>query len=89
MHLSSAFDASVSYDQIPPLLPDRNRNVNMYSEEIINLSMFSITSPLWSTSQSSTGPEVRVRFLALPDVLRSSGAGTGSTQPREYNWGAT
>jgi hypothetical protein len=30
-----------------------------------------------------------VRFLSLPDFLRSSGSGTGSTQPREYNWGAT
>jgi hypothetical protein len=29
--------------------------------------------------------EVRVRFQALPDFLRSSGSGTGSTQPREYN----
>jgi hypothetical protein len=29
-----------------------------------------------------------VRFPALPDFLRSSGSGTGSTQPREYNWGA-
>jgi hypothetical protein len=32
----------------------------------------------------SGGP---VRFLALPK--KSSGSGTGSTQPREYNWGAT
>jgi hypothetical protein len=31
----------------------------------------------------------RVRFPALPDFLRSSGSGTGSTQPREYNWRAT
>jgi hypothetical protein len=31
----------------------------------------------------------RVRFPALPDSLRSSGSGTGSTQHREYNWGAT
>jgi hypothetical protein len=31
-------------------------------------------------------PEVRVRFLALPGVfLRSSGTGTGSTQPRDDN----
>jgi hypothetical protein len=36
-----------------------------------------------------TDPEVRVWFPALPDFLRSSGSGTGSTQPREYNWGAT
>jgi hypothetical protein len=37
----------------------------------------------------ATDPEVRVRFPALPDFLRSNGSGTGSTQPREYNWGAT
>jgi hypothetical protein len=29
-------------------------------------------------------PEVLVRFPALPDFL-STGSGTGSTQPREYN----
>jgi hypothetical protein len=33
----------------------------------------------------ATDPEVRVRFSALPDFPRSSGSGTGSTQPREYN----
>jgi hypothetical protein len=37
----------------------------------------------------ATDPEIRVRFPALPDFLRSSGSGTGSTQPREYNWGVT
>jgi hypothetical protein len=31
----------------------------------------------------------RVRFSGLPDFLRSSGSGTGSTQPREDNWGVT
>jgi hypothetical protein len=30
-------------------------------------------------------PEVRVRFPALPDFLRSSGSGTGFIQLREYN----
>jgi hypothetical protein len=30
----------------------------------------------------ATDPEVR--FPALPDFLRSSGSGAGSTQPREY-----
>jgi hypothetical protein len=46
---------------------------------------------LWSSGQNSpaTDPDVRVRFLVLPDYLRSSGSGTGSSQPREYNWGAT
>jgi hypothetical protein len=33
----------------------------------------------------ATDPEIRVRFPALPDFLRNSGSGTGSTQPREYN----
>jgi hypothetical protein len=37
----------------------------------------------------SKGPEVRVRFPALPNFLRSTGSGTGATQPREYNWGPT
>jgi hypothetical protein len=33
----------------------------------------------------ATDPEDPVRFPALPDILRSSGSRTGSTQPREYN----
>jgi hypothetical protein len=37
----------------------------------------------------ATDPEVWVRFPAPPDFLRSSGSGMGSTQPHEYNWGAT
>jgi hypothetical protein len=47
--------------------------------------------PLWSTGQSSWLQIQRswVRFPALPDFLRNSGSGTGSTQPREDNWGAT
>jgi hypothetical protein len=47
--------------------------------------------PLWSSGQSSwlQIQRSRVWFPALPDFLRSSGSGTGSTQPREDNWGAT
>jgi hypothetical protein len=33
----------------------------------------------------ATDPGVRVQFPALPDFLKSSGSGTGSTQPRKYN----
>jgi hypothetical protein len=33
----------------------------------------------------ATDADGRVRFPALPDFLRRSGSGTGSTQPREYN----
>jgi hypothetical protein len=48
-------------------------------------------SPRWSSSQNSwlQTQESRVRFQTLSDFLRSSGSGTGSTQPREAKWGAT
>jgi len=47
--------------------------------------------PLWSSGQSFwlQIQRSRVRSPALPDFLSSSGSGTGSTQPREVNWGAT
>ena len=47
--------------------------------------------PLWSSGQSFwlQIQRSRFRFPALPDFLSSSGSGTGSTQPREVNWGAT
>jgi hypothetical protein len=44
---------------------------------------------LWSWSEFlATDPEARVRFPAYQKT-KSSGSGTGFTQPREYNWGAT
>jgi hypothetical protein len=48
-------------------------------------SVEGIASVVYWPEFLATGPEVRVRFHALPDFLRSSGSGTGSTQPREYN----
>jgi hypothetical protein len=50
-----------------------------------------VRPPLWSSGQSFwlQIQRSRVRSLALPDFLSSSGSGTGSTQPREVNWGAT
>ena len=47
--------------------------------------------PLWSSGQSFwlQIQRSRVRSPALPDFLSSSRSGTGSTQPREVNWGAT
>ena len=64
----------------------------------MNRDSFSLTSvynatwpPLWSSGQSFwlQLQRSRVRFPALPDFLSSSGSGTGSTHPREVNWGAT
>jgi hypothetical protein len=48
-----------------------------------------IVSVVYWSGFLATDPEVRVRFPGLPDFLRSNGSGTGSAQPREYNWGAT
>jgi hypothetical protein len=47
--------------------------------------------PLWSSSQSSWLhiEKSRVRFPALPHFIKSSGSGTGSTQPPEDNWAGT
>jgi hypothetical protein len=45
--------------------------------------------PLWSSGGQSSWLQIqksRVRFPALKDFPRSSASGTGSTQPREYNW---
>jgi hypothetical protein len=45
---------------------------------------------MWSSGQSSwlQIQRSRVRFLALPDFLRSSCSATGSTQPCEDKWRA-
>jgi hypothetical protein len=62
---------------------------------------FFVVLPVWSVSSIAAYntyccmKEVglvgacRVRFPELPDFLRSSGSGTGSTQPRECNWEGT
>jgi hypothetical protein len=49
------------------------------------------TEPLSSSGQSSwiLIQMSRVAFSELPDYLRSSRSGTGSTKPREDNWGAS
>jgi hypothetical protein len=46
--------------------------------------------PLWSSGQSSwlQIQRSRIRFPTLLDFLRSSGSGTGWTQPREDTWEA-
>jgi hypothetical protein len=45
--------------------------------------------PLWSSGQSSLLQILRLGFNSRHYQKKSSGSGTGSTQPREYNWGAT
>jgi hypothetical protein len=48
-------------------------------------SVVSTASVVYWSEFLPTDPEIRVRFPALLDFLRSSGSGTESTQPREYN----
>jgi hypothetical protein len=49
--------------------------------------IFAYLHTLWCSDRSSwlQIQRSRVRFPAVPHFLRSSGYGTGSTQPREYN----
>jgi hypothetical protein len=56
-----------------------------------SLTILSIRPPLWSSGQSSWLQVRRsgVRFPGTTRKKKSSGSGTGSTQPHEYNWGAT
>ena len=55
------------------------------------LLIYSKWPPLWSRGQSFWLhiQRSRVWFPALSDFLSSNESGTGSTQPREVNWGAT
>jgi hypothetical protein len=46
-------------------------------------SMKTTVSVVWWSGFLAIDPEVVVRFPTLPDFLRNSGSGTGSTQPRE------
>jgi hypothetical protein len=57
----------------------------------MNVEYGGMGPPLWCSGQSLCLQiqRSRVQFQALPDFLRSRGSGTGSTQPREDNCGAT
>jgi hypothetical protein len=55
---------------------------------IYNILLFE-GPPLWSSGQSSWLQTRRPGFDSRHYQKKSSGSGTGSTQPREYNWGAT
>jgi hypothetical protein len=75
--------ASVS-DAITNLYWGDGTVVQCTSVDCRNINSLSVSWYLILWNNSS-----RLRSPALPDFLRNSGFGTWSTQPREYNWGAT
>jgi hypothetical protein len=102
-HFTQNVQSHISSWTIRHLKPfgcERNINLentwnNQGSSEDDNLLMttntFTFTFwPLWSSGKSSwlQIQRYRVWFHVLPDFLRSSGYGMGSTQPHEDNWGA-
>jgi hypothetical protein len=73
-------------------ISDLKLNLANRSIEMTNANLYAaakIWLPLCPSGQSSAADlQVRIWFRALPDFLRSIRSGTGSTQPREYHWGA-
>jgi hypothetical protein len=79
-------NASYRYDRDPSRISSCARTCHDLCK-----NGYLVWPPLWSSGQSSwlQIQRFQIRFPGLPDFLRSSRSGTGSTQPREGNWGAT
>jgi hypothetical protein len=48
---------------------------------LLLLLLLSTSTEVWWSEFLATAPEVRIRLLALPDFMKSSGSRTGSIQP--------
>jgi hypothetical protein len=66
-----------------------HRHIYIYIYIYIYEYIYIKRPPLWSSGQSSWLQIRRRGFDSRHYQKKSSGSGTGSTQPREYNWGAT
>jgi hypothetical protein len=97
LHPKSWFSTFVVY-VFSSLIPETWRSKSLRSSSLFlffssvyqPFLTFISSMPQWSSGQSSwlQIQSSQVRFPALPDLLWSSGSGTGSTQPREDNWEA-
>jgi hypothetical protein len=76
--LSDSIKYFSSTRQILLLCPNKEGGMGDSTASVVQWSEF-----------MATDPEVRVRLPALPNFLKSRGSGTGSSQPHEYNSGAT
>jgi hypothetical protein len=68
-----------------------NRKLQLHNQQqicFIYMGHVVINSVMSWSELLARDPEIWVRFPVLPDCLRISGSGTGSTQPREYYRGA-
>jgi hypothetical protein len=74
-------------NRAPPEYRFSPLSANPFLDTIFNLLL---GPPLWSSGQSSWLLSQRswFRFPALPNYLRISGPGTGSTQPHEHKLGS-
>jgi hypothetical protein len=65
------------------------RHFDHFVRCVVSICSYSLWPPLWSNGQSSWLQIQRPGFDSRHYQKKISGSGTGSTQPREYNWGAT
>jgi hypothetical protein len=83
--LTSVKHIHLKYKNVKSNNQDGNLDNKYGIDILLTLNEKWTASVFWWSEFLATDPEVRVRFLALPDFLRSSESGTGFTQPREYN----
>jgi hypothetical protein len=88
--LSQYFGHEPSSCILGTIIPSKILIANVHIDTGILLSLCNIMEPPQCSSGQSFWLQIqrpRVRSPALPDFLRSTAYGTGSTQPREDNWG--
>jgi hypothetical protein len=65
--------------------PQMHRHVNAFLPPPLHTHTYTQGNELKKLYNYYYLQRFRVQFPALPDFLRNSGSGTGSTQPREDN----